>query len=124
MKQRDLMQQLKTQLEDLEHYAYETGEAGLPSSVVLEKQRVIIGGCSDSTYVLTCSSMLTRIFLTNLDAPLLIAYVCNSLLCYVSCLERSALAKVHGYMTCFLLNYFLRNSLSDADVMPRLPQTS
>ena len=44
IKQRDLMQQLKTQLEDLEHYAYETGEAGLPSSVVLEKQRVIIGG--------------------------------------------------------------------------------
>ncbi|XP_043247616.1 RUN domain-containing protein 1-like isoform X3 [Amphibalanus amphitrite] len=42
IKQRDLMQQLKTQLEDLEHYAYETGEAGLPSSVVLEKQRVII----------------------------------------------------------------------------------
>ena len=42
-KQKELISQLKTQLEDLEKYAYETGEAGLPQSVVMERQRVIIG---------------------------------------------------------------------------------
>lgn len=41
-KQKELISQLKTQLEDLEKYAYETGEAGLPQSVVMERQRVII----------------------------------------------------------------------------------
>lgn len=41
-KQKELIDQLKTQLEDLEQYAYETGEAGLPQSMVMEKQRVII----------------------------------------------------------------------------------
>ncbi|XP_059469249.1 RUN domain-containing protein 1 [Neocloeon triangulifer] len=41
-KQRELITQLKSQLEELEKYAYETGEAGLPQSVVLERQRVII----------------------------------------------------------------------------------
>ena len=34
---------LKQQLEDLESYAYETGKAGLPQSIVMEKQKVIIG---------------------------------------------------------------------------------
>lgn len=42
VKQKELISQLKTQLEDLEKYAYETGEAGLPQSVVMERQRVII----------------------------------------------------------------------------------
>ncbi|PSN47882.1 RUN domain-containing protein 1 [Blattella germanica] len=41
-KQKELISQLKSQLEDLEKYAYETGEAGLPQSVVMERQRVII----------------------------------------------------------------------------------
>ncbi|CAB3377120.1 Hypothetical predicted protein [Cloeon dipterum] len=41
-KQKELITQLKSQLEELEKYAYETGEAGLPQSVVLERQRVII----------------------------------------------------------------------------------
>ncbi|KAJ9582666.1 hypothetical protein L9F63_022987, partial [Diploptera punctata] len=40
-KQKELISQLKTQLEDLEKYAYETGEAGLPQSVVMERQRVV-----------------------------------------------------------------------------------
>lgn len=42
LKQKELINQLKVQLEDLERFAYETGEAGLPQSVVLEKQRVVI----------------------------------------------------------------------------------
>lgn len=42
-RQRELIEQLKQQLEDLENYAYQTGEAGLPQSIVLQKQRVIIG---------------------------------------------------------------------------------
>jgi hypothetical protein len=42
-KQKELISQLKEQLEELEHYAYETGGAGLPQSVMLERQKVIIG---------------------------------------------------------------------------------
>ncbi len=42
-KQKELIQQLKQQLEDLEKYAYETGEAGLPQSVLLERQKLLIG---------------------------------------------------------------------------------
>ncbi|XP_049953896.1 RUN domain-containing protein 1 [Schistocerca serialis cubense] len=41
-KQKELISQLKTQLEDLEKYAYETGEAGLPQSVLMERQKIII----------------------------------------------------------------------------------
>ncbi|KAE8739031.1 hypothetical protein FOCC_FOCC015476 [Frankliniella occidentalis] len=41
-KQKELIQQLKQQLEDLEKYAYETGEAGLPQSVLLERQKLLI----------------------------------------------------------------------------------
>lgn len=41
-KQKELIDQLKGQLEDLEKYAYETGEAGLPSSMLLERQSVVI----------------------------------------------------------------------------------
>ncbi|KAG7207801.1 hypothetical protein KM043_009408 [Ampulex compressa] len=41
-KQKDLINQLKAQLEDLEKYAYETGNADLPQSVILERQNIII----------------------------------------------------------------------------------
>lgn len=41
-KQRELISQLKCQLEDLEKYAYETGDADLPQSVILERQNIII----------------------------------------------------------------------------------
>ncbi|KAG1677506.1 RUN domain-containing protein 1 [Nymphon striatum] len=41
-KQQELITKLKDQLEDLEQYAYETGDAGLPQNVVLEKQKIII----------------------------------------------------------------------------------
>lgn len=51
-KQKELISQLKTQLEDLEKYAYETGEAGLPQSVVMERQRVIIGELYNGKYPL------------------------------------------------------------------------
>lgn len=42
IKQKELISQLKTQLEDLEKYAYETGDADLPQSVILERQNIII----------------------------------------------------------------------------------
>lgn len=42
-KQQELISQLKQQLQDLEQYAYETGEAGLPQTMVVERQKVIIG---------------------------------------------------------------------------------
>lgn len=42
-KQRQLIEQLKSQLEDLETYAYETGDAdSLPTSKVMEKQKVVL----------------------------------------------------------------------------------
>ncbi|KAK0049338.1 RUN domain-containing protein 1 [Biomphalaria pfeifferi] len=42
-KQRQLIEQLKSQLEDLETYAYETGDAeSLPTSRVMEKQKVVL----------------------------------------------------------------------------------
>ncbi|XP_064634006.1 RUN domain-containing protein 1-like isoform X4 [Lineus longissimus] len=41
-KQTELIEQLKNQLEDLEMYAYETGGEQLPTSKVLEKQKVVI----------------------------------------------------------------------------------
>lgn len=44
-KQRELIGQLKLQLEDLEKYAYETGGAGPPQSVILERQNLIISKC-------------------------------------------------------------------------------
>lgn len=40
--QHELIEQLKGQLEDLEKYAYETGEPVLPQSILVEKQKVII----------------------------------------------------------------------------------
>lgn len=42
-KQQDLIGQLKFQLEELESYAYETGEAGLPQSVLLERHKLVVG---------------------------------------------------------------------------------
>ncbi|XP_023212619.1 RUN domain-containing protein 1-like isoform X2 [Centruroides sculpturatus] len=42
IKQKELICKLKNQLEDLEQYAYETGEAGMPQSMILERQSVII----------------------------------------------------------------------------------
>ncbi|CAL4061317.1 unnamed protein product, partial [Meganyctiphanes norvegica] len=41
-RQKELIEKLKIQLEDLENYAYQTGEGGIPQSKVVEKQRVII----------------------------------------------------------------------------------
>lgn len=41
-RQNELIIQLKSQLEDLEKYAYESGEPVLPQSVIVQKQKVII----------------------------------------------------------------------------------
>jgi hypothetical protein len=41
-KQLELIVQLKSQLEDLETFAYETGSSELPTSRVMEKQNAII----------------------------------------------------------------------------------
>lgn len=40
--QHELIDQLKTQLDDLEKYAYENGEPVLPQAIMVEKQRIII----------------------------------------------------------------------------------
>lgn len=40
--QHELIEQLKTQLDDLEKYAYETGEPVLPQAIMVEKQKIII----------------------------------------------------------------------------------
>lgn len=42
-KQKDLITQLKGQLEELESYAYQTGDAGLPQSVLLERHKIVVG---------------------------------------------------------------------------------
>lgn len=44
-RQKELIAQLKQQLDDLELYVYETGEGGPPQAQVMERQRVIIGQC-------------------------------------------------------------------------------
>lgn len=41
-RQNELIIQLKSQLEDLEKYAYESGEPVLPQSVIVQKQKIII----------------------------------------------------------------------------------
>lgn len=46
-KQKKLIDQLKTQLQDLENYAYEAGNSELPSNLILEKQKVIIDELKD-----------------------------------------------------------------------------
>lgn len=50
-KQRELISQLKSQLEDLEKYAYETGDADLPQSVILERQNIIISKFQNFTEI-------------------------------------------------------------------------
>lgn len=40
--QHELIEQLKMQLDDLEKYAYETGEPVLPQAIMVEKQKIII----------------------------------------------------------------------------------
>lgn len=42
MRQHELIEQLKTQLDDLEKYAYETGEPVLPQAIMMERQKIII----------------------------------------------------------------------------------
>jgi RUN domain-containing protein 1 len=42
LKQKDLIDQLKNQLIDLESYAYQSGTLEIPSTLIMEKQRVII----------------------------------------------------------------------------------
>ncbi|XP_065559451.1 RUN domain-containing protein 1-like isoform X3 [Artemia franciscana] len=41
-KQQELMEQLKAQLQDLEQFAYESGDAGPPQMLVMERQKFII----------------------------------------------------------------------------------
>jgi hypothetical protein len=65
VKQKELISQLKTQLEDLEKYAYETGEAGLPQSVVMERQRVIIGEFSENCLDI----LLSRLYMEVMCIP-------------------------------------------------------
>lgn len=47
LKQKDLIDQLKNQLEDLESYAYQSGTLEAPSTLVMEKQKVIIDELKD-----------------------------------------------------------------------------
>lgn len=42
LRQQELIEQLKTQLDDLEKYAYETGEPVLPQAIMMERQKIII----------------------------------------------------------------------------------
>ncbi len=46
-KQRELIEQLKIQLRDLESYTYESGSSEVPSNDVMEKQKVIIDELKD-----------------------------------------------------------------------------
>lgn len=39
----ELIDRLKNQLKELESYAFEIGEAGVPQDVLLERQKVILG---------------------------------------------------------------------------------
>lgn len=39
----ELIERLKSQLKELESYAFEIGEAGVPQDVLLERQQVILG---------------------------------------------------------------------------------
>lgn len=49
-KQKDLIFQLKTQLDDLERFAYQEGSYdSLPQSVVMERQKVGMRKCKSST---------------------------------------------------------------------------
>jgi RUN domain-containing protein 1 len=75
-KQKELIDQLKNQLQDLESYAYESGDLEIPSSVILEKQKVIIDELKEKInlplenfnsltyilYLLTLNSLSFKIF--------------------------------------------------------------
>lgn len=41
--QQELINELKKQLDDLETFAYASGEGGPPQSVVLQKQKLVLG---------------------------------------------------------------------------------
>lgn len=41
--QRELIDRLKQQLDELEQYAYSAGEAGPPQAVLVQKQKLVIG---------------------------------------------------------------------------------
>lgn len=47
LKQKELIEQLRIQLQDLENYTYEPGSSELPSNIVMEKQKVIIDELKD-----------------------------------------------------------------------------
>ena len=49
-KQAELIHQLKGQLEELESYAYASGEGTMPSNVLLDRQRVVMGKFMLSLY--------------------------------------------------------------------------
>lgn len=42
VQQQKLIEKLKSQLSELERYAFESGEAGVPQDIVLESQRAIL----------------------------------------------------------------------------------
>ena len=42
-KHTELISQLKGQLEELESYAFESGEEIVPSNLLLERQRIVMG---------------------------------------------------------------------------------
>ena len=67
-KHADLIQQLKTQLEDLESYAYESGEAIVPSNLLQERQKLVMGENENGETladILQWSEMGGRLFLQS-----------------------------------------------------------
>lgn len=62
IKHTELINQLKTQLEDLESYAFESGEAIVPSNLLLNRQRIVMGECTWvdflPTFLLICSNLV------------------------------------------------------------------
>lgn len=65
-KQKELIEKLKQQLEDLENYAYQTGEGGPPQAKVMEKQRVVIGEKERQTHPLRTVSPFLYISICHL----------------------------------------------------------
>ena len=75
-KQRELILQLKTQLDDLETFAYQEGSYdSLPQSVVMERQRVRLAE-SFCLYVLALVSPLQTV---GVGQSLFLAGSCNSI---------------------------------------------
>ena len=69
-RQTELIHQLKGQLEELESYAYESGEGSMPSNVLLERQRVVMGN-KKFRYILSINHIFTiRLFIEQLKARL------------------------------------------------------